>query len=111
MASENGPAVTQTVVTSAKREADLYPLRCIEWTYYRRRLAEHGIRTITVSLSASYGATVATNRGRQFSAEEHARIKAMIEEGYDRRPFSDFVLRTDHDDIDTTLARLIALLS
>jgi cytidylate kinase len=88
-----------------------YPLRCIEWTYYRRRLAEHGIRTITVSLSASYAATVAPNRGRQFSAEEHARIRTMIEEGYDRRQFSDFMLETDQDDIDGTLGRLIAQLS
>jgi cytidylate kinase len=87
------------------------PVRCIEWIFYRRRLAEHGIETIIVSLSASYDATVAPGRGRQFSTDEHARIRTMIHEGYDRRPFSDFVLETDRDDIDMTIVRLIDQLS
>jgi hypothetical protein len=88
-----------------------YPLRCIEWTYYRRRLAEHGIHTIFVSLSASYEAIIAPSRGRRFSAEERARIRTMIGERYDRRPFSDLVLETDRNDIKLTLGRLIAQLS
>jgi cytidylate kinase len=87
------------------------PLRCIDYTYYYRRLTNHHIRMVVVTLVASYDATVASNRGRQFSIDERARIRAMIEEGYDRRPFSDFVLETDRDNIGTTLGKLIAQLS
>lgn len=107
----------RSIVRSIKAAADggkpvviAYPLRCIDWIFYRHKLAERDIHTIVVSLGASYDATIASDRGRRFSADERARIRQMIAEGYDRRGFSDFAIRTDRQNQHETLGRLLAQL-
>jgi hypothetical protein len=40
--------------------------------------------------------------------EEKQRIRVMIAEGYDARPFSDLVLETDRDSFEDALARLVS---
>jgi hypothetical protein len=44
-----------------------YPLRCREWLYYRRKLADRGVRTLFVTLAADYEEIVSRGRGRRFS--------------------------------------------
>lgn len=83
-----------------------YPLGCINWIYFRRKFAESGASSIFVSLRASYDAIVDPRRGRAFTTEEHDRIRAMIAEGYDTRPFSDLVIDTEKAGFMATLAEM-----
>lgn len=84
-----------------------YPLRCREWIFYRRRLAEAGVRTAFVTLAASHEALLAKNRGRTFSREERRRTGEMLGQGYGARTFADLVVRTDRGSVDDALARLM----
>ena len=88
-----------------------YPLRCREWIFYRRRLAEWGIKTIFVSLGATYDAITGPHRGRSFSSDELVRIQEMIAQGYGVRSFSDVFLRTDIGTPDSSLRVLIGELA
>jgi hypothetical protein len=83
-----------------------YPLGCVNWIFFRRRFEDAGVRSLFVSLNASYSSIVAKRRGRVFSDDEHARIQVMIAEGYGVRPFSDLILRTDRAGFAATLAKL-----
>ena len=85
-----------------------YPLRCIDWVYYRRCLEGHAIQTVVVSLSASYNSITNPRRGRHFSEAERSRIRQMIAEGYGRRQFGDFALSTDHESREAVLSRLLS---
>ena len=103
-------SIVQTVHEETINGSDVvvaYPLRCLEWIFYRRRLAERDIRTIFVSLGASYDAIVGPNRGRVFSSDELVRIHEMIAQGYGARSFSDVFLRTDIGTPDSSLRVLI----
>src|SRR5258708_2183176 len=66
-----------------------YPLRYVNWIFFRRRLERAGVGASFVGLAASYEQITAADRGRRFSAAERARIKEMIEQGYGRQPFND----------------------
>ncbi|CAN1568406.1 hypothetical protein MCEMSEM23_03058 [Rhabdaerophilaceae bacterium] len=83
-----------------------YPLRCVNWIYYRRRLQECGAVVHFISLRASFAASIDPARGRKFSDAEKARIREMIAQGYGERPFSDLVLDTDRDSLEGTIATL-----
>ncbi len=85
-----------------------YPLNCINWIYFRRTFEDGGLRTLFVTLNASFASIVDPNRGRAFSGSERRRIQAMIAEGYGSRPFSDLVLDTDRADFTGTLSLLEA---
>jgi hypothetical protein len=93
---EDGPAIVS------------YPLRCREWIYYRRRLAEAGIGSAFVSLVAAEAALLDRSRGRVFTEGERRRILEMLDQGYDARPFADLIVRTDRASVDESLAGLIA---
>ncbi|HEX8449451.1 MAG TPA: AAA family ATPase [Allosphingosinicella sp.] len=83
-----------------------YPLRCREWLFYRRRLADAGLPCAFVTLAASRGALLDADRGRNFSREERRRIGEMLLQGYDSRPFADLLVRTDMGAPDDSLDRL-----
>lgn len=83
-----------------------YPLARTNWIYFRRSFEDRGVRTLFVSLRATYASIVNKTRGRTFSPEEQRRIRCMIEEGYDARPFSDLIVDTDTMDFDHALATL-----
>ncbi|HEX8307892.1 MAG TPA: AAA family ATPase [Allosphingosinicella sp.] len=85
-----------------------YPLRCREWIFFRRRLAEAAIPTVFVTLAASKDSLLAADRGRRFTEKERRRIEEMLRQGYDSRPFADLVVRTDLGSPDDALARLVA---
>ena len=85
-----------------------YPLGCTTWIYYRRKFGDLGVRTLFVTLQASYEAIVAPRRGREFSLAEHERIKVMIAEGYSDRPFSDLIVDADQAPLEETADRLAA---
>jgi hypothetical protein len=84
-----------------------YPLRCREWIFYRRRLAEAGMRSAFVAVLASQEALFAPGRGRAFSVEERRRISEMLDQGYGARPFADLIVRTDQGGVDDSLARIV----
>ena len=83
-----------------------YPLRCVNWIYYRRRFGEASVTLHVISLTASYEAIVNPQRGRVYSAAERARIRTMISEGYGARPFSDRIVDTGQASFSETVARL-----
>lgn len=83
-----------------------YPLGCVNWIYYRRHFCDAGVQPHFVSLRAVYRSIVAADRQRTFSAQEHQRIKIMIDEGYGERHFSDLVFDTDQQDFAATLNQL-----
>ncbi|MBV1825165.1 hypothetical protein [Komagataeibacter oboediens] len=87
-----------------------YPLTCMNWIYFRRKFNENNIRTVFVSLKASYETITDTRRGRHFDVGEHDRIQDMIAEGYDARAFSDIVFDNNGFDFGTALSRLDAQL-
>jgi AAA domain len=91
---EGGPAIVS------------YPLRCREWVYYRRRLAEAGIGAVFVTLAASSESLLSGDRGRRFTGQERRRIGEMLSEGYASRPFADLVIRTDSVPVEESTARL-----
>lgn len=95
LAAEGRPAVVS------------YPLRCREWIFYRRRLADAGVRSAFVTLAVSHKALLAKDRGRSFSLEEQRRTGEMLGQGYGAPPFADLVVRTDRGSADETLARLM----
>jgi ABC-type hemin transport system ATPase subunit len=84
-----------------------YPLRCHEWIFYQRRLAEAGVRSVFVTLAASDDALFAPGRGRNFTGEERARIREMLEQGYGERGFADLAVRTDRGPVEDSLAELL----
>lgn len=80
----------------------------MNWIYFRRKFNENNIRTVFVSLKASYETITDTRRGRHFDVGEHDRIQDMITEGYDARAFSDIVFDNNGFDFGTALSRLDA---
>ena len=85
-----------------------YPLRCVNWIYYRRKFGEASVTLHVIGLRASYEEIVSPQRGRVYSAAEQARIKTMIAEGYGARPFSDRIIDTGETRFGETVARLEA---
>ena len=85
-----------------------YPIRCLNWIYFRRRFEAAGIAPLFVGLQASPESLVDGSRLRRLSAEEHARSLEMIEQGYGARPFHDHALRTDSAPIETVTDALDA---
>lgn len=83
-----------------------YPLRCVNWIYYRRKFHEASVTLHVISLTASYEAIVSPLRGRMYSTAEQARIRTMITEGYGARPFSDRIIDTGQAHFGETVARL-----
>lgn len=85
-----------------------YPLRCFEWIFYRRHLASWGVRSTFITLVAGYDATVDPSRGRVFSDWEKARIREMLDEGYDRPRFSDHVISSEKEPPAANVKRVLA---
>jgi hypothetical protein len=85
-----------------------YPLGCTTWIYYRRKFGDADVGTLFVDLRASYEEITAPERGRRFSEAEHARIRAMIGEGYAARPFADLRVDTGGAPFNVVLRDLVA---
>jgi hypothetical protein len=85
-----------------------YPLRCIEWLFYRRSLINEGVSPIFISLAARFEAITSSDRGRVFTDRERRRIAEMLDQGYDRRSFSDLIVRTDDAPFGLVVSRLAA---
>lgn len=71
-----------------------YPLRCINWIYYRRCFADAGVVLSVINLRATCAQIVHPARGRSFDASERRRIAEMISEGYGERTFADATVDT-----------------
>src|SRR5258708_5873795 len=74
-----------------------YPLTCINWIYFRRKFGDASIRTLFISLRATFASIVDEGRGRRFDEDEQRRIRIMIAEGHGARPFSDLIVDTHQD--------------
>lgn len=83
-----------------------YPLRRVEWTFYRRRLEALAIQPIFIGLRAEAAAILDSARGRVFDRDEQLRIKEMIAQGYGARGFYDAIIDTDARDVAATAAEL-----
>jgi hypothetical protein len=83
-----------------------YPLSCINWIYFRRKFGDARVRPFFVSLRASYSSIVDETRGRVFSRSEHDRIRVMLAEGYDARPFSDLIFDADKANFSAAVTQL-----
>src|ERR1700722_1206507 len=59
-----------------------YPLNCLNWIYFRRKFGDTDVRTLFISLRATFAAIVSESRGRRFTEAEQQRIRTMIAEGY-----------------------------
>jgi hypothetical protein len=86
-----------------------YPLRCVNWIFFRRRLGHAGIGACFIGLAGSYEQITAAGRGRRFSADEHARIKEMIAQGYGRQPFNDLIVDAGSEPFEPTVGRLVSV--
>lgn len=80
-------------------------LRRRDWLIYRRRLGAERVACVTLSASLAHIVT----RSRALAQDEIARTARMVGEGYDARPFSDVILRTDDAGFDATVDRLVAV--
>jgi hypothetical protein len=105
---------SRTIVEEAKRQTAArpfvviaYPLGCVTWIYYKRKMEDDGITPIFVTLRASFANIIAPNRSRNFSIAEEQRIRVMIEEGYAARAFSDLIFDTDKASFEETKAALV----
>lgn len=85
-----------------------WPLRCINWVWFRRRFGEAGVKPLFVSLRAAAASIVSAGRGRSFTPAERERIAVMLAEGYGARTFSDATLDTDRAGFTETLDHLEA---
>ncbi|MGI6245511.1 MAG: shikimate kinase [Pseudochelatococcus sp.] len=85
-----------------------YPLRCINWIYYRRRFSDAGVALSVINLRASYEQIVHPARGRDFDARERRRIAEMIDQGYGERTFADATVDTGTLPPDAAVAALVA---
>ena len=85
-----------------------YPLRCVNWVYYKTHFTRAGVATIFVSLHASIEDIAAQGRGRALGDWELARSCEMSTEGYGSRPFSDLRIATGGRSVVSSLAELEA---
>ncbi|MCX7328508.1 MAG: hypothetical protein NTW00_10410 [Hyphomicrobiales bacterium] len=83
-----------------------YPLRCVNWIYYRRHLAAAGIASVFVGLSATLEEITHRDRGRLLSEAEQARLSVMLAEGYSNRLFYDVQIKTGGRSLEATLAEI-----
>lgn len=81
-----------------------YPLRCIDWLYYKGTFGRKGIRFVCVSLTA--GLPNILTRERRLTEDEAERASQMLIQGYGRRSFSDLIFHTDQADFAVTRDRL-----
>lgn len=82
-----------------------YPIRCVNWVFFNRRFEDAGIETLYVGLQASIDSISGKTRCRVLSPSETARSQQMIEQGYGARPFTDFVVRTDDEEVAQSVER------
>ena len=72
-----------------------YPIRCINWIFFNRKLKEQQISAVVVGLRATLNSIASDSRSRRLSKTELERSDEMISQGYGSRSFSDFFVQTD----------------
>ena len=70
-----------------------------------------GVTLRCITLAASYEAIVSPTRGRVFEDWELARIKEMIADGYNRRGFSEAIVRTDELTVETATLAIVSIIA
>jgi hypothetical protein len=84
------------------------PLRARDWAFFKRRFEAQGVVVHCITLAASADSILGPDRGREFDAEERARIAEMIAQGYASRRFSDAIIETDRTSVAETAATVVA---
>ncbi len=103
-------AIVEAAMTASTESGDVvvaYPLRCINWIYYRRRFAEAGAAMLVVNLHATFEQIVDAERGRVFDERERCRIAEMIQQGYGARAFAATTVDTGSPPFAEALAELV----
>lgn len=85
------------------------PLRARDWAVFKRRFEAEGVVVHCITLAARAESILGPGRGRTFDAEEAARSREMIAQGYGKRPFSRAVIETDRTGLGETADALVAL--
>lgn len=105
-------AAIVATATAAFTQADdvvvAYPLRCINWIYYRRHFTNADAVLLVINLSASLAQIIHPARGRIFNTSECERIAEMIHQGYGARTFAGATVDTGSSTPREGLAALIA---
>lgn len=86
-----------------------YPLRCINWIYYRRRFTDAGVRMLVVNLRATLEQIIDPERERVFDEGERRRIVEMIRQGYGARSFADATVDSGSLPFGKALAALVEI--
>lgn len=82
-----------------------YPIRCLNWVFFKRRLQSRQIGAVLVGLRAPLSAIASDDRSRRLSKGELKRSGEMISQGYGSRSFSDFFVQTDAGNETEVLAK------
>ncbi len=82
-----------------------YPLRCTNWLFFHETFKRMDIKCRCIGLIADI--TAISARKPALSAAEIARSAEMIAEGYGKRAFNDFTVRTDEASFEETCRRLM----
>jgi hypothetical protein len=92
-------SATTTALESGHIVFIAYPIRCINWVFFCRRLRASGITPILVGLQADETSIADADRSRHLSRTELRRSREMAVEGYGRRHFSDFLVQADSGEL------------
>ena len=82
-----------------------YPLRCTNWLFFHKTFDRMGIKCRCIGLIADI--TAISAREPALSTAEIARSAEMIAQGYGKRAFNEFTIRTDEASFEETCHRLV----
>ena len=88
-----------------------YPMRCINWVFFRSHLEVAGVGVLCIGLQAPHDNIISGGRSHRLSAGEIKRSRQMALEGYGARPFNQFDLRTDEASVTELARRAVAKLA
>lgn len=102
--------LVRLVETGGKEVAVIaYPLRAQDVARLRVAAAARQARLLVVTLAPPIEVALSNRGGRILSEDERTRIRAMYEEGYAQRDFSDLVL-TDAESVQDSARRIVSAL-
>lgn len=83
-----------------------YPVRCLNWVFFKRHLQDMDTTLFLVGLQARAESISSPRRARMLSDGEKARSYEMARQGYGARAYSDVFIRTDENDVAACVALL-----
>ena len=84
------------------------PLRRRDWVFLKSRFEAEGVFVHCITLAARAESILGPGRGREFDADEQARTREMIAQGYGNRSFSHAIVETDRASLADTVDAVVA---